>query len=66
MHTKALPAGSRQILAELKKSASTALQGWILAGGTGLALHAYSYSYRTPILIQFGHLFLFKADTRSD
>ena len=40
MHTKALPAGSRQILAELKKSASTALQGWILAGGTGLALQA--------------------------
>lgn len=38
MHAKALPAGSRQFLAKLKKSASAALQGWILAGGTGLAL----------------------------
>jgi len=40
MHEKVLPAGSRQILAELKKRASTAIQGWILAGGTGLALQA--------------------------
>jgi len=40
MHEKVLPAGSRQILAELKKSASPAIRGWILAGGTGLALQA--------------------------
>lgn len=40
MHTKALPAGSRQLLAKLKKNVSPALHGWILAGGTGLALQA--------------------------
>lgn len=38
MHAKALPAGSRQLLAKIKKSLPTILQGWILAGGTGLAL----------------------------
>jgi hypothetical protein len=38
MHPKVLPAGSRQVLARLSKSKLPALQGWILAGGTGLAL----------------------------
>lgn len=38
MHAKVLPPGSRQILAKLKKNSSSALRGWLLAGGTGLAL----------------------------
>lgn len=39
MHAKVLPAGSREILAKLNKSKAPVLQKWILAGGTGLALH---------------------------
>jgi len=38
MHEKALPAGSRVVLDTLSRSPRAALQGWILAGGTGLAL----------------------------
>lgn len=40
MHAKVLPAGSRRLLAELNKNTPPALQGWILSGGTGLALQA--------------------------
>lgn len=40
MHTKCLPAGSRQFLARVKRNTPVSLQGWTLAGGTGLALHA--------------------------
>lgn len=36
MHPKVLPSGSSKLLASLKKYAT--LDGWILAGGTGLAL----------------------------
>jgi len=39
VHEKVLPPGSRNVLARLEKNTSPALQGWILAGGTGLALH---------------------------
>src|SRR3972149_3742584 len=39
MHSKALPRGSRELLAEVEKSKHPSLQGWILAGETGLALH---------------------------
>lgn len=39
MHTKVLPNGSRDLLAEIAKSVPSPLQGWVLAGGTGLALH---------------------------
>ncbi len=39
MHEKALPKGSKELLARLKSSSSPALRGWILAGGTALALH---------------------------
>ncbi len=38
MHEKSLPSGSRDLLSALKESASPALGGWTLAGGTGLAL----------------------------
>ncbi len=38
MHEKALPDGSRTILEALSSSTHAALGGWILAGGTGLAL----------------------------
>jgi len=34
-----LPAGSRQLLARLRGTPPDALDGWVLAGGTGLALH---------------------------
>ncbi len=39
MHEKVLPPGSRNVLARLENNTSPPLQGWILAGGTGLALH---------------------------
>lgn len=39
MHEKALPKGSKDFLARLNSSSSPALRGWILAGGTALALH---------------------------
>ncbi len=39
MHEKTLPKGSKELLARLKSSSSPALCGWILAGGTALALH---------------------------
>jgi len=39
VHEKVLPPGSRNVLARLENNTSPALQGWILAGGTGLALH---------------------------
>lgn len=38
MHDKVLPRGSKRLLAGLAASASPALKGWTLAGGTGLAL----------------------------
>lgn len=38
MHEKVLPANSRKILADLAALDRDALDGWILAGGTGLAL----------------------------
>lgn len=38
MHEKVLPRGSREILAKLESLNSPELQGWTLAGGTGLAL----------------------------
>ena len=39
MHEKALPKGSKELLARLKSSSSPALRGWILSEGTALALH---------------------------
>jgi hypothetical protein len=39
MHEKVLPKGSRELLEALSRSKSAALEGWTLAGGTGLALH---------------------------
>lgn len=39
MHEKVLPKGSLDILKKSEKLASPDFQGWILAGGTGLALH---------------------------
>jgi len=42
MHEKVLPQGSREILARLQPLNHSELEGWTLAGGTGLAL-------------QFGH-----------
>jgi len=38
MHEKSLPKGSKELLARLAKDTPPTLQGWILAGGTGLAL----------------------------
>ena len=38
MHEKSLPEGSKELLARLAKDTPPTLQGWILAGGTGLAL----------------------------
>jgi hypothetical protein len=39
MHEKALPPASLDLLARIKASPPESLQGWTLAGGTGLALH---------------------------
>jgi len=39
MHEKVLPQCSLGLLSELAKCRSPLLEGWILAGGTGLALH---------------------------
>lgn len=39
MFRRVLPQGSQRLLAEIEKSAPAPLRGWILAGGTGLALH---------------------------
>jgi hypothetical protein len=38
MHEKALPASSRELLDRLETLKAPELKGWILAGGTGLAL----------------------------
>ena len=38
MHEKVLPAGSRELLAKLRSLKAPELEGWTLAGGTGLAL----------------------------
>jgi hypothetical protein len=38
MHEKVLPRGSRELLAQLESLSRPELQGWTLAGGTGLAL----------------------------
>lgn len=38
MHEKALPTGSRNLILALNENVVPALGGWILAGGTGLAL----------------------------
>jgi hypothetical protein len=38
MHEKVLPRGSRELLAKLESLSSPELEGWTLAGGTGLAL----------------------------
>ncbi len=38
MHEKVLPRGSRELLAKLESLNAPELQGWTLAGGTGLAL----------------------------
>ncbi len=38
MHEKALPKGSKQLLDKLESAPPPALQGWVLAGGTALAL----------------------------
>jgi hypothetical protein len=38
MHEKVLPRGSREFLAELESLRLPELEGWTLAGGTGLAL----------------------------
>ncbi len=38
MHEKALPPASRKLLALLGLSPADSLRGWVLAGGTGLAL----------------------------
>ena len=38
MHEKVLPGGSRELLAKLQSLNLPELQGWTLAGGTGLAL----------------------------
>ena len=78
----ALQGVSRQKINELasgefiNKAEDVVIAGPIGTGKTHLAIAlgveatrrriANSYSYRTPILIQFGHLFLFKADTYSD
>jgi len=39
MHDKVLPGRSRKILDSLEALSSPELEGWTLAGGTGLALH---------------------------
>ncbi len=39
MHEKVLPRNSVQLLTNLEAMGSDFLKGWILAGGTGLALH---------------------------
>ena len=44
MHKKVLPAGSRDLLAEIERRVPRVLQGWVLAGGTALALH---FGHRT-------------------
>ncbi|OGQ55964.1 MAG: hypothetical protein A3I75_06085 [Deltaproteobacteria bacterium RIFCSPLOWO2_02_FULL_50_16] len=38
MHKKALPKGSEKLLMRFEKKSSFELAGWVLAGGTGLAL----------------------------
>lgn len=38
MHEKVLPRGSRELLAKLESLTRPELEGWTLAGGTGLAL----------------------------
>ncbi len=38
MHEKVLPRGSRELLAKLESLTHPELEGWTLAGGTGLAL----------------------------
>ncbi|MCU0303570.1 MAG: nucleotidyl transferase AbiEii/AbiGii toxin family protein [Thermoanaerobaculales bacterium] len=38
MHEKVLPRGSREVLARLEPLRRPELEGWVLAGGTGLAL----------------------------
>ena len=38
MHEKVLPGNSKNLLAAIEASTSNAVRGWILAGGTGLAL----------------------------
>jgi len=44
VHKKVLPAGSRDLLAEIERRVPRVLQGWVLAGGTALALH---FGHRT-------------------
>ena len=39
MHEQTLPAASRELLASLTDRRGAPLSGWVLAGGTGLALH---------------------------
>jgi enoyl-CoA hydratase/carnithine racemase len=39
VHKKVLSAGSRDLLAEIERRVPRILQGWVLAGGTALALH---------------------------
>ncbi len=39
MHEKVLPTGSRRLLDAIGRSDPSLLDGWVLAGGTGLALH---------------------------
>lgn len=39
MHESVLPPGSRRLLDAIERSDPSLLEGWILAGGTGLALH---------------------------
>jgi hypothetical protein len=39
MHEKALPRGSRKLLDQLESTDPSWLRRWVLAGGTGLALH---------------------------
>jgi hypothetical protein len=39
MHDKVLPRGSRRLLDAIARRDAALLHGWVLAGGTGLALH---------------------------
>ena len=60
MHEKVLPRGSRELLAKLESLTAPELEGWTLAGGTGLALQL---GHRVSIGFDFFRTDGFSPDT---
>jgi hypothetical protein len=64
MHEKVLPRGSRELLAKLESLRPPELEGWTLAGGTGLALqvgHRVSVDFDFFRTDHFSPGFLFRS-----